>query len=388
MQYAITESGERLSVVKDRPGFCPGCRARLIPKALKSPFVTPHWCHKAGDCDPWYESETEWHLSWKARFPEACREVTIPPHRADLKLRTGLVVELQHSPLSHEKISERERFYGEMVWLLDLPDRRAEFCVWQGSIPHLAGVWRHVRSLRGGEYVSMSRRTAKKSWSVSGKPILIDIGDNLLLQADFVNGSSRSLELVYGHVWRVDTQQDTEAFATSFDAAIRHFGEAQFRISQCLQEAERARQSELLREVNARRARLALLQQEIYREIRREEAEAETGHVSLFYREQERLEVSRRKEAENAAEAESTHVLLFYQEQEKEARANRERLVEEERQERLRRDTERAYARAIARRESGAWVRQKYEKLEKLARTQGRLEDATRYAVQVAKWSS
>ncbi|PZO47927.1 MAG: hypothetical protein DCF15_18445, partial [Phormidesmis priestleyi] len=40
-------------------------------------------------------------------------------HRADVRLDSGLVLELQHSSISAETIAEREQFYGFMVWLFD-----------------------------------------------------------------------------------------------------------------------------------------------------------------------------------------------------------------------------------------------------------------------------
>ena len=43
------------------------------------------------------------------------------PHRADIQLPPGLVIELQHSAISSEDIKSREEFYGrrEMVWIFD-----------------------------------------------------------------------------------------------------------------------------------------------------------------------------------------------------------------------------------------------------------------------------
>ncbi len=51
-----------------------------------------------------------------------CREVVMGEnneHRADVRLDNGLVIELQHSPISAEMITEREQFYSSMVWLFD-----------------------------------------------------------------------------------------------------------------------------------------------------------------------------------------------------------------------------------------------------------------------------
>lgn len=97
---------------------CPGCRSPVLSRCGE--IVAHHWAHESGsDCDPWSEPESPWHLGWKALFPEPCREVVMPPHRADISVN-GRVVELQHSPISSKEIAEREAFYGPgLVWIFD-----------------------------------------------------------------------------------------------------------------------------------------------------------------------------------------------------------------------------------------------------------------------------
>jgi competence protein CoiA len=100
---------------------CPGCDAPVIPKCGE--LVTWHWAHRSDrDCDPWAEHETGWHLDWKQCFPLDWLEVTLGPHRADVRTPEGLVVEIQHSAIAPDEIRERESFYGEMVWLFDARD--------------------------------------------------------------------------------------------------------------------------------------------------------------------------------------------------------------------------------------------------------------------------
>jgi hypothetical protein len=50
-------------------------------------------------------------------------EVARGPHRADIVGNGGVVVELQHSPISAEDIAARESHYGNMVWLFDATHR-------------------------------------------------------------------------------------------------------------------------------------------------------------------------------------------------------------------------------------------------------------------------
>ena len=93
-------------------------------------YVVWHWAHrKREDCDPWWESETKWHRSWKDRFPLDWQEIvhtdpiTGEKHIADVKTPHGLVIEVQNSPLHPEEMRSRERFYKEIVWIVN-GDRR------------------------------------------------------------------------------------------------------------------------------------------------------------------------------------------------------------------------------------------------------------------------
>lgn len=94
---------------------------------------TPHWRHKAGDCDPWSEPEGAWHLGWKELFDMSCREIALPDpvtgelHRADVLGGSGTpratVLELQHSSISEDERNAREAFYRQghrMFWLVHI----------------------------------------------------------------------------------------------------------------------------------------------------------------------------------------------------------------------------------------------------------------------------
>jgi hypothetical protein len=115
----------------------------MVPKC--GSIVTWHWAHKAGgDCEPWAEPESAWHLAWKARFAAAgaCVEVVLERdgvrHRADVVLPGGRVVELQHGYMSAPAIRQREAFYGDMVWLYDA-GRFWDRVSWAGRQP--GGFW-------------------------------------------------------------------------------------------------------------------------------------------------------------------------------------------------------------------------------------------------------
>ena len=115
---------------KPSPGFvgkCQMCDYDMIAKCGQ--YVRWHWAHKGRRlCDPWHESETEWHRDCKDMFPEEFQEIvhfdqkTGEKHIADVKIPGGYVVEAQHSPISTEEIRSREIFYQKMIWIVDARD--------------------------------------------------------------------------------------------------------------------------------------------------------------------------------------------------------------------------------------------------------------------------
>lgn len=122
MQLALVD-GVRTEAFPRGRGQCPTCGAALIAKC--GPRIIHHWAHAGRkDCDPWWENETEWHRQWKNHFPPECREVHhVAPdgeiHRADVKTPTGIYIEFQHSAMTDAERSARERFYGNLVWVID-----------------------------------------------------------------------------------------------------------------------------------------------------------------------------------------------------------------------------------------------------------------------------
>ena len=116
--YADTDAG-RAEASPGLKGTCPSCGHPCRPKCGK--IVIWHWAHHArADCDPWSEPITEWHLGWQRAVPPERREVVMGPHRADIVTASGGVVEIQHSSISVDMITEREEFYGErMAWIFD-----------------------------------------------------------------------------------------------------------------------------------------------------------------------------------------------------------------------------------------------------------------------------
>jgi competence CoiA-like predicted nuclease len=108
-----TESGEKAK--------CPCCNSIVIGRKniVSSGY---HWYHKSlTECDSWYQPMSEWHYDWQMVFPFDWQEVicndkkTRKKYIADIKLPNGVVIEFQHSPIGHEKLAEREKFYNKLI---------------------------------------------------------------------------------------------------------------------------------------------------------------------------------------------------------------------------------------------------------------------------------
>lgn len=131
MLYAWVDDQKRAPIAKGERTTCRDCGGLLT--AVMPVENTPHWRHKAGDCDPWSEPEGPWHLGWKEFFDMSCREITLRDpttgelHRADVLVGSGTlratVLELQHSSISEDERSAREAFYRRehrMFWLVHI----------------------------------------------------------------------------------------------------------------------------------------------------------------------------------------------------------------------------------------------------------------------------
>ena len=105
-------------------GICPNCGSDMVAKCGRVKIW--HWAHKGNDhCDQWWENETQWHRDWKDNFPIEWQEIshadpiTGERHIADIKTPHGLTIEFQHSRLKEEERMSREKFYENLVWVVD-----------------------------------------------------------------------------------------------------------------------------------------------------------------------------------------------------------------------------------------------------------------------------
>ena len=122
MKFSTIE-GQRREAEPGLSAACPSCGGAMIAKC--GAHRVWHWAHQGVRvCDPWWESETHWHRAWKNEFPVGWQEVihtaqSGEKHIADVKTKTGTVIEFQHSFLKAEERTSREAFYGKMVWVVD-----------------------------------------------------------------------------------------------------------------------------------------------------------------------------------------------------------------------------------------------------------------------------
>lgn len=123
MRFALLE-GRRVEAKPKQRATCPGCQSEVVAKCGK--HNAWHWSHKArAHCDPWWETEGEWHRNWKNRFPVDWQEIICDDsasgerHIADVKTPSGLVIEFQHSTISPDEVKSREEYYKSIIWVID-----------------------------------------------------------------------------------------------------------------------------------------------------------------------------------------------------------------------------------------------------------------------------
>lgn len=108
--------------------ICFGCKNKIIAK--KGNINIHHFAHsidtkciiiRDSDC------KTPWHILWQnIAKPEYLEKIIINDekmHIADIVNDENLIIEIQHSNLSVDKIQSRELFYNHMIWILDGTDK-------------------------------------------------------------------------------------------------------------------------------------------------------------------------------------------------------------------------------------------------------------------------
>lgn len=219
MQYAIVDNNRELPRPKLR-GNCPVCGQECLAKCGTKNIW--HWAHNGRlHCDPWWETETEWHCQWKSLFPSSFREVvqfdqeTGEKHIADIKTERGLVIELQHSAMPPDELQARENFYKRMIWIVDAQGFKTNFEIQSDPLPHptsdllndvvvfpnlASAFWRKSERMEGSKMVEMHRsdliadqihesyrghrffkwKRPRSVWFSSTVPVFLDFGGRSL----------------------------------------------------------------------------------------------------------------------------------------------------------------------------------------------------------------
>ena len=166
---------DKIRATPKEKAICPICKKEVIDKC--GLIKIWHWAHIVDyECDSFGEPESEWHLNWKNYFSKDEQEIIINNHRADIKTKNGIIIELQNSPLSPQKIIERELFYQNMIWIINGETLGKNF-----------GCLRYNK-LKGNK--KFNWKWLPKSWLSATKPIFVDISSwdkDILFKIDKLN---------------------------------------------------------------------------------------------------------------------------------------------------------------------------------------------------------
>jgi Competence protein len=215
MLIALRNNQRIIPTATGQRANCPECSTEVLSKCGEINIW--HWAHVTTvNCDIWGEPEGEWHLNWKKDLPLDWVEVVMEQgeckHRADIRLPTGLVIELQHSPISVEDIHKREAFYQNMIWIFDLSElpksEESENAVgfydedyWTNDLlidlklededdgyVEIAETYIEPRFIlrqwsgKDANYRTFRWKHARKHIAYAKKPVFLDLGNNQLLR--------------------------------------------------------------------------------------------------------------------------------------------------------------------------------------------------------------
>ncbi len=166
-------NNERADATPGLKGLCPNCSQNVTSKCGSRRIW--HWAHVSKQaCDSWWE-ETLWHRTWKSLFPIGWQEVILfdtqsgERHIADIRTSKGLVIELQHSPLASEERVSREKFYNNMVWVVDASHRKNDYKRFIKNFP------RFFKTHKPGMFLVPSpEKSFPLDWVQSAKPVFFD----------------------------------------------------------------------------------------------------------------------------------------------------------------------------------------------------------------------
>lgn len=218
MKFALINNS-RTEASKGAKGICPICGSDLIAKC--GSLKMHHWAHRAiRNCDPWWENETEWHREWKSNFPDKSQEVimhdeqTGEKHIADVRTEHGLVIEFQHSAIKPQERIAREKFYKNMVWIVDGTRLSRDY-------PRFLKGKKDYRGTQRSEFflVDFPDECFPKSWTESFVPVIFDFRG--LASIDDPNDLRNFLFCLYparGTMYSILEKLDRESFLKSIQS--------------------------------------------------------------------------------------------------------------------------------------------------------------------------
>ncbi|MDX1910238.1 MAG: competence protein CoiA family protein [Saprospiraceae bacterium] len=173
MKIALIDN-TRVEAKPKQEAICPCCFNPVISKCGNQKVW--HWAHKSlTNCDNWWEAETEWHRNWKDNFPIDWQEriqfdeKTNERHIADVLTIHNLVLEFQHSHIDPIERQKREKFYKNMIWVVDGTRLQKDYPRFQKKMGEFK-----LTKQQGVFLVDFVDEAFPKSWLKSSVPVIFD----------------------------------------------------------------------------------------------------------------------------------------------------------------------------------------------------------------------
>lgn len=212
LRYAKDDGGNRISPSPGLTGFCENCGGPVISKCGR--IRIHHFAHRGErDCDTWHEPITAWHTGWQGRFHLDWREVSRvglsgAKHIADVFTPHGLTIEFQHSYLAAQALSERESFYGNMVWVVDAHQKT--------DLPKFLQGARYFTQISGFAYylTPYPQQAFPPIWLDCRAPVFFDFGHSPSLSKESLQAARSLWCLLPGRVgeWAVVVRLPRDEF--------------------------------------------------------------------------------------------------------------------------------------------------------------------------------